>query len=482
MSMLFTLTENQDTEEGEERNLHLCERERGLCAHTEICSTRDVKVLKKPRKSIAHFLPQGSSKRYDEESVEEQKELRHRNAAVVDSSSSADPTASDSKTPRTPAKQKGRVLVNGVTGGVDVGQVLAIMGPSGAGKTTLLRSLTLDNFGGRTTGSCLLEGKAMTTSLFRKECAIVEQFDNLWPFLTPYEMMTHYALLYSTATADVHNKVSDLLLSLGLSACAHTRIGGSPLTPPGLSGGQRRRLSLACALLKRPTVILLDEPTSGLDAAAAVGIMQHLKWKICPGDSPGGKPTAVICTIHQPSSKIWLTFDSLLILGQGGRTAYFGPAEKIKTYFESISGTLKEKEDSLPEYVLDLVNKEFTNPAKVDAILDRWKQSGPKDVEDCPVEEDYLVPILKSDKTDTDYADVIDYDSDGGSETTVEGEGWVGMEGKEAATSKADHTPSNVRRLCLRRANQRGTGGASPNIRQLRDRSSLKLASLRPGT
>ena len=85
----------------------------------------------------------------------------------------------------------------------------------------------------------------------------------------------------------------------------------------GLSGGQKRRLSLAIALVKKPSVILLDEPTSGLDAAAATSIMKFFK------DLSVNLNIIIIATIHQPSTKVYNGFDSCMVL-TGGESAYYG--------------------------------------------------------------------------------------------------------------------------------------------------------------
>jgi hypothetical protein len=112
--------------------------------------------------------------------------------------------------------------------------------------------------------------------------------------------------------------------------------------------------------------------------------MQYLKTQVCQGAcAPGRSPPSVICTIHQPSSKIWATFDKVLILAQGGKLAYFGPAGKIRSYFERASGVTMDSSNSLPEYILDLVNKEFTAAQKVDALLAHWQEKDPQFLVDC---------------------------------------------------------------------------------------------------
>ena len=101
-----------------------------------------------------------------------------------------------------------------------------------------------------------------------------------------------------------------MISKMGLDTCAHTRAAR-------LSGGQKRRLSLAIARLKHPTLLFLDEPTSGLDAAAASNIMKEI-IRVAREER-----LIILCTIHQPSTKVYDGFDQVMILSQG-REAFAG--------------------------------------------------------------------------------------------------------------------------------------------------------------
>ena len=95
------------------------------------------------------------------------------------------------------------------------------------------------------------------------------QRDELWPTLTPREQLVFARRLAVAAGAEVEEgRVGEILKRMGLESCADTRVGHEMLPGGGLSGGQKRRLSLALALLKRAICMFLDEPTSGLDAAS----------------------------------------------------------------------------------------------------------------------------------------------------------------------------------------------------------------------
>ena len=141
------------------------------------------------------------------------------------------------------------------------------MGPSGAGKTTLMDLLTLEGSSGSRTGYIDLNGKPMTPQVFKQYCAHVPQHDQGWPFLTCFETVQFAANFFLTSASERREKAEEILETMGLLSCRNTRVGNEYIK--GLSGGQRRRLSLAVAFMKSPLVVFLDEVTSGLDAASA---------------------------------------------------------------------------------------------------------------------------------------------------------------------------------------------------------------------
>ena len=127
--------------------------------------------------------------------------------------------------------------------------MLAILGPSGAGKTTLLSLLTLRAPAGEARGGCTLGGRPLTHSVFRRRCFYVPQNSDgaAWPTLTPREQLLFAAALFRAGGAE---RVEEVLKQLGLESCADTLV-GHDLVPGGLSGGQKKRLAVAVALVKR---------------------------------------------------------------------------------------------------------------------------------------------------------------------------------------------------------------------------------------
>lgn len=159
-------------------------------------------------------------------------------------------------------KKNKKMILDAVHGVSKTGETLAILGPSGAGKTTLLKVLTLDAFGGQATGTVMLNGENISSEAFKKRCTLVAQEDFHWAFLTCRESLEYAAALTMAAPDEERSKQVDRMMKkMGLEICADTRVGNAFIQ--GLSGGQKRRLSIGIALLKKPEVLYLDEPTSG---------------------------------------------------------------------------------------------------------------------------------------------------------------------------------------------------------------------------
>mmetsp|Transcript_48887 Transcript_48887/g.122168 ORF Transcript_48887/g.122168 Transcript_48887/m.122168 type:complete len:708 (+) Transcript_48887:404-2527(+) len=264
--------------------------------------------------------------------------------------------------------QPRKQILRGVSGEVRSGHVLAIMGPSGAGKTTLLNLLSLVPIGGKCEGEVTFNGVPVTDGVFRDCMSIVTQEDHLWPFLTCRETLQFAADFSMNVSADEKKAVVDrLIVSLGLEGCQHTKCGNTFFK--GLSGGQKRRLSLAIALIKGPAVVFLDEPTSGLDSASASAVMGHLKRVAAD------LKIVVICTIHQPSTAVFNSFDSTMVLSDGN-VVYCGSAAESIQYFSDIGRPMPEHTNPA-EYMLDLVNKDFTDAKEVEQMVEEWRMRAP---------------------------------------------------------------------------------------------------------
>jgi len=281
-----------------------------------------------------------------------------------------------------------KALLQNINGDVTSGHVLAILGPSGAGKTTLLNALTLQQAGGSPSGYIRVNGEPLTTDMYDRVCAYVEQFDTLWASLTAREHL-EYAMALHRGDLDVTQRAAEvdkLLHSVGLEEFQHTRAGSEIIR--GLSSGNKRRLSVALALVKRPKILFLDEPTSGVDSASAVRMMTFLK------NVAREQNIAVACTIHQPPASVFAGFDNVMVLSMG-RVAYFGKAAKMAAYLTGINNA--PTADTNPaEFILDLVNKDFTSTASVKAVLDKWSE-GTGEAYGCDMEKGDGKPLALAD-------------------------------------------------------------------------------------
>ncbi|EZG56158.1 ABC transporter [Gregarina niphandrodes] len=240
------------------------------------------------------------------------------------------------------------------------GELLAIMGPSGSGKTSLLNIIA-----GRTrnrlrgpeepvvarkvpipTGRIYLNGHQVDYKVLKQASRYVMQSDCLLPFLNVEETITFAASLKLTKLSKSERKavVDRVICQLGLEECRHVLIGGR--IKKGVSGGQKKRVSIAIELLEDPQVIFLDEPTSGLDSSLAFDVLSVVK-----GLAASGK--TIISTIHQPRIQIFNLFDRLAILSLG-RMVYQGRASEMKSYWISI-GYPPPPRNNVADFSLDLL-------------------------------------------------------------------------------------------------------------------------------
>jgi ABC-type multidrug transport system ATPase subunit len=152
----------------------------------------------------------------------------------------------------------------------------------------------------------------------------VTQDDTLIMTLTVREAVYYSAQLQlpdSMSKSEKKERADTTIKEMGLQDAMNTRIGGWGVK--GISGGQKRRVSICIEILKRPNLLFLDEPTSGLDSAASYYVMS----RIAGLGQRDGIGRTIIASIHQPSSDVFQLFNNLCLLSSG-RTVYFGPASE----------------------------------------------------------------------------------------------------------------------------------------------------------
>ncbi|ORY75662.1 hypothetical protein BCR35DRAFT_292865 [Leucosporidium creatinivorum] len=221
-------------------------------------------------------------------------------------------------------RRNGRIILDNLNGHVEGGQLCAILGPSGAGKSTLVDLLAGKRKSGEKSGSVHFALPSEWNESVK--IGVVDQHDILPPTSTVREALLFAANLKmpeNVSQAIKNQRVFEVLAQLGLQDVADSKIGGTERR--GISGGERRRLSIGLELLAAPSVLICDEPTSGLDSTSALRVVQVLKSLT---DPPHGRKTTVITTIHQPSSQIFYLFDHVILLG-GGRQLYNGSPNNV---------------------------------------------------------------------------------------------------------------------------------------------------------
>ncbi len=213
-----------------------------------------------------------------------------------------------------------RTLLDHVSFPVAEKCLLAVVGPSGAGKSTLLNALT--GLRPADQGTVLYDGRDMYRDYaeLRQRIGLVPQEDIMHSQLTVRRALSYAAELRfpgDTAKAERLARVDEVICDLGLQARADQPV-------QTLSGGQRKRVSVALELLTKPSLLFLDEPTSGLDPGMDRSVMNMLRRLADEGH------TVIVVTHSVLSLDVC---DRLLVLAPGGKIAYYGPPRAALPFF-----------------------------------------------------------------------------------------------------------------------------------------------------
>jgi ABC-type multidrug transport system ATPase subunit len=271
-----------------------------------------------------------------------------------------------------------KTILNPITANFDAGVLNVIMGPSGSGKTSLLNAIALrlkNSLGStyRSSGKLLFNGAEPSESVIRSVVSYVTQEDDsLLPSLTVLETLRFAAglRLPSWMTKEEKDKRADeVLLKMGLKDCANSLVGNEWIK--GISGGEKRRVTIAVQILTDPKILILDEPTSGLDSFMASSLLQVLHGLVMEGRT-------LILTIHQTPSDLFSRFGNVLLLARGGRPVYSGPARDMLTYLGSRGHSCPQNTNPA-DFALDVITvdlqsheREVETGQKVQALVDAW--------------------------------------------------------------------------------------------------------------
>ncbi|CAM6056081.1 unnamed protein product [Sphagnum tenellum] len=240
-------------------------------------------------------------------------------------------------------------LLKHVTCTARPGEILAVAGQSGAGKSTLLEVLAGRIQPSSPSSSILVNGLPMDMQKFRRISGYVMQDDALFPVLTVRETLLYSARLRLPSSVPMKEKVirvKALMNELGLSHVANTRIGNETIR--GVSGGERRRVSIGVDVIHDPAVLILDEPTSGLDSAAALHVVAMLRTMAVSHNR------TIILSIHQPGYRILQLIHSVLLLARGS-VVHNGPLELLSSRLAA-AGHIVPPQVNVLEYAIDAVD------------------------------------------------------------------------------------------------------------------------------
>ncbi|ODQ83099.1 hypothetical protein BABINDRAFT_159556 [Babjeviella inositovora NRRL Y-12698] len=269
-------------------------------------------------------------------------------------------------------------LLNDVNADLKSGKVNVIMGPSGSGKTTLL-NLLANRLGTSSTyiplGDVSINGvdHLKISDLGQYASYVLQSDDMLVPYLSVRETLILQATLRlpGLTHSQICLRVESLIRRMGLIDCAGIRIGSEFVK--GISGGEKRRVSIAIQILDNPRILFLDEPTSGLDSKTATSIVMELQELAARG-------TTVVLTIHQPKQELFDKFGNVLLLARGGFVVFNGLPALLVAHFRLME-FVPPPFTNVSDFILDVVTRGHGETiemaqSRIDTLISKWKTMG----------------------------------------------------------------------------------------------------------
>ncbi|XP_060876921.1 ATP-binding cassette subfamily G member 4-like [Metopolophium dirhodum] len=256
-----------------------------------------------------------------------------------------------------------KTILKGVSGAFYQGQLCAIIGCSGSGKSSLLNALSGYKTSGYS-GTIFINDKPQELESFQKQSCYIMQEDQLHKQLTVREAI-EFASKLKCLTLSLNAsklKMIDLILeNLNLLKIQHT-------ATMNLSGGERRKLSIALELVHNPSIMFFDEPTSGLDSLSANQVIATLRELANTGRN-------IICTIHQASASQLKIFDILYVLTPSGQCIYHGLTSNLLDYL-AVQGLRCPLYHNTADYIIEISLGEYGDQAeKLVKYIDNGKST-----------------------------------------------------------------------------------------------------------
>ncbi|XVE79012.1 hypothetical protein DITRI_Ditri14bG0023600 [Diplodiscus trichospermus] len=243
-------------------------------------------------------------------------------------------------------------------------EILAIVGPSGTGKSSLLRIIS-----GRVNDkdfepcSISINDHRMTSpAKLRKICGFVAQEDNLLPLLTVRETLMFSAKfrLKEMSSKEKAERVESLMQELGLLHVADSFVGDHENR--GISGGERKRVSIGVDMIHDPPILLLDEPTSGLDSTSALQVIELL------ASMAKAKGRTVLLSIHQPSYRILRYISKFVVLSHGS-VVHNGSLELLEEVIQKLGFQIPNQLNAL-EFAMEIMPELEASSSKLSVVED----------------------------------------------------------------------------------------------------------------
>ncbi|VVB17112.1 unnamed protein product [Arabis nemorensis] len=243
-------------------------------------------------------------------------------------------------------------ILDSVSFSAESSKILAVVGPSGTGKSTLLKIISGRVSHKELDPSCAIsinDGLIRDNNHLRKLCGFVPQDDDLLPLLTVKETLMYSAKfsLRDSTTKEREERVESLLRDLGLVLVQDSFVGEGDEEDRGVSGGERKRVSIAVEMIRDPPILLLDEPTSGLDSRSSLQVIELL------ASMAKSKQRTVVLSIHQPSYRILDYISDYLILSRGS-VIHFGNLEYLEESIAKLGFQIPEQLNPI-EFAMEIV-------------------------------------------------------------------------------------------------------------------------------